>query len=123
MLGIPLILSLALLAALLDFIPNIGPVVSAIPAMLIAFTNSPMLAVEVGALYLAVQIVESYVLSPLVQKRAVSLPPALTLLAQVFIGSLFGPLGLILATPLTVVLLTFIKMVYVEDLLGKRTGA
>ena len=123
LLGVPLILSLALFAALLDFVPNIGPVVSVIPAMLIAFTNRPMLALEVGAVYLAVQIVESYVLAPLVQKRAVSLPPALTLLAQVFIGTLFGPLGLIVATPLTVVLLTLINMAYVEDLLGKRAGA
>lgn len=122
LLGVPLVLPLALLAALLDFIPNVGPIASAVPAMLIAFTIRPMLALEVGALYLGVQIVESYILGPLVQKRAVSLPPAFTLLGQVFIGTLFGPLGLILATPLLVVLMTFVKMVYVEDFLGKRAA-
>src|SRR6185437_12528628 len=108
-LHMPLILSLAVLAALLDFIPNVGPIISAIPALLIAFTQGPKTALEVAGLYMAVQIIESYLLAPLVFKRVVSLPPSVTLLSQVFVGSLFGLLGLILATPLSVAGLTMIK--------------
>src|SRR5881227_3805571 len=119
-LHLPLILSLAMLAALLDFIPNIGPIISAVPALLIAFTRSPSKALWIVGIYFAVQIVESYILQPLVQQRAVSLPPSVTLLSQVLVGTLFGPLGLVLATPLTVVALTLTKTVYVEDILHKR---
>jgi predicted PurR-regulated permease PerM len=74
-------------------------------------------------LYVAVQVIESYILQPLVQKRAVSLPPSVTLLSQVLVGSLFGSLGLILATPLTVAGLTMLNMLYVEDILKKRPTA
>jgi predicted PurR-regulated permease PerM len=119
LLNMPLVLSLAAIAALLDFVPNIGPIVSAVPALLIAFTRSPVIALEVAGLYFGVQIIESYVLQPLVQKRAVSLPPSLTLLAQLLLGTLFGSPGLILATPLTVIALTWEKMLYVEDILKK----
>ena len=119
-LGMPLILALAVLAALLDFIPNFGPLMAAIPAALIAFSRSPMLAVEVIVLYTAVQMTENYVLQPIVQQRAVALPPAVTLLSQVLMGTLLGPLGLVFATPLTVVGLTLARMIYVEDILEKR---
>jgi predicted PurR-regulated permease PerM len=121
-LNMPLILSLATLAALLDFIPNIGPIISAVPALLIAFTKGPVTALETLGLYIAVQVIESYILQPLVQKRAVSLPPSVTLL-RVLVGSLFGSLGLILATPLTVAGLTMLNMLYVEDILKKRPTA
>ena len=119
LLNSPLVLSLALLAAMLDFIPNIGPIISAVPAALTAFTRGPSHALWVIALYFAVQIVESYLLQPLVQKRAVALPPSVTLLGQVLIGTLFGPLGLVLATPLTVVGLTLVRTVYLQDILRK----
>ncbi len=119
LLHIPLILSLAALAALLDFIPNIGPILSAVPAVVIAFAQSPTAAMKVAGLYVAVQVVESYLLAPLVFKRAVSLPPSITLISQVLIGSFFGILGLILATPLTVAISMIFQMVYVEDILKK----
>ncbi len=115
----PLVLSLALLAGLLDFIPNVGPILSAIPAVLIAFTHSPREVLWIVALYLAIQVVESYILQPLLQKRAVNLPPSVTLLSQVFLGSLFGPLGLVLATPLTIVGISVVRTIYVQDILGK----
>lgn len=119
-LQMPLILTLAILAAMLDFIPNIGPVISAVPAVLLASGSGAGHVLWVAGLYLTVQIVESYVLQPLVQQRAVSLPPAVNLLAQVLIGILFGWLGVILATPLTVVAITLIEMLYVEDALQKQ---
>lgn len=115
----PLILSLALLAALMDFIPNVGPIISAAPAVLIALSRGPQEVLWITALYFAVQIVESYILQPVIQKRAVDLPPSVTLLSQVLVGSLLGPLGLVLATPLTVVGLTLLRTVYIQDILRK----
>jgi len=120
-LHMPLIAILAVLAALLDFIPNIGPLISAVPAVLLALTQSPAETLWVAGLYLAVQIVESYILQPLIQQRAVSLPPSLTLCTQVMAGTLLGMFGLIVATPLTVAAMNLIQALYVEDYLGKST--
>ena len=117
LLGIPLVLSLALLAAALDFIPNIGPIASAIPALLLALLNGPSSVLWVALLYLAVQFVESYILAPLVQRSAVSLPPALLISAQVLLPMLFGFPGLLLATPLTVLLLVLVRKLYIESVL------
>jgi predicted PurR-regulated permease PerM len=119
-LRMPLIITLALLAALLDFIPNIGPIISAIPAVLLALAQGPKQALLVALLYLAIQIVESYILQPIVQRRSVSLPPSLTLIAQILMGTLFGTTGLVFATPFTVVLMNLVQMLYVEDVLHKR---
>jgi predicted PurR-regulated permease PerM len=117
LLGIPLVLSLALLAAALDFVPNIGPIASAIPALLLAVLMGPTRVLWVALLYLAVQFLESYILSPLIQQRAVSIPPALLISAQVFLPILFGLPGLLLATPLTVLLLVLVRRLYVENVL------
>ncbi len=121
LLGVPLALTLALLAALLTFIPNIGPVLAAVPAVLLALLEGPTQALYVVLLYLAVQTVESYLITPIVQQRTVSLPPALTITAQVLLGVLAGALGLLLATPLAAMALVLVKMLYVEDALEDRT--
>lgn len=123
LLDIPLSLVLTLLAAVLTFVPNFGPVISAVPAVLLGLMHSPTKAAEVAALYLAVQTVESYVLTPLVQRRTTSLPPALTLLAQTVMGTLAGGLGVVVATPLTAAALVIVKHLYVEDVLGDRPVA
>lgn len=119
-LKVPLIFPLALLAALLDFIPNIGPVASAVPAVLLALTIGPGHALWTAGLYLGVQVVESYILSPLVQGNAVSLPPAVLISAQVLFGVLLGLPGVLLATPMTVVLLVFLRELYVGRLLNQE---
>jgi len=118
LLGVPLGLTLALLAALLTFVPNFGPVLSAIPAVLLGLLDGPSKALYVVLLYVGVQFVESYVLTPIVQKKTVSLPPALTLIAQVVMGTLAGGLGVLVASPLTAAALVIVKRVYVEDVLG-----
>ncbi len=118
LLGIPLALTLGLLAALLDFIPNLGPTLATVPAVLLALMQSPTQALYVLLLYIVIQQAESYLLTPIVQHRTVSLPPALTIIAQVILGVLFGVMGLILASPLAAVVLVLIKMLYVEDVLG-----
>jgi predicted PurR-regulated permease PerM len=116
-LDIPLSLTLALLAALLTFFPNFGPVLSAVPAVLLGLLEGPARAAYVVALYLGVQTVESYILTPLIQRQTLSLPPALTLVAQVVLGTLAGAIGVAVATPLTVVLIVLVTHLYVEDVL------
>jgi predicted PurR-regulated permease PerM len=118
LLGIPLAMTFGLLAFTLDFVPNFGPIIAAIPALLIALVESPQKFLWVMALYFVVQQVESYVITPVVQRRVVHLPPVLTISAQVLMGILIGPLGLILATPLMAATLVVVKMLYVEETLG-----
>lgn len=120
LLGVKLAVTLGLLAGLLDFIPYIGPVIAAVPAIAIAFADGPQQAAYVALLYIAVQSVESYLLTPLVQRRAVSLPPALTLSAQILGGLFFGLLGVAMATPLAAAGIVLVRRLYVEDVLGDR---
>lgn len=120
LLEVPMALVLALLAAVLTFIPNFGPVLSAIPAILLAFLQGPTQALWVAGLYIGIQTVESYVLTPLMQKRLIALPPALTIVAQVVMGTLAGGLGIIIATPLTAAALVLVKEGYLKDFLGQN---
>jgi predicted PurR-regulated permease PerM len=121
LLGIPLALALGVIAGVLELIPYIGAWLSAVPAALIALLVSPGHLAMTLALYLALHILEGYVLVPLVQRRAVHLPPALLLVGQVLLGNLLGALGLFVAAPLTVSAIVFVKMLYVEDSLGDET--
>jgi predicted PurR-regulated permease PerM len=116
-LGIPLAPLLGMLAALLTFIPNIGPVSAAVPAVLLGLESGLTGALSVVGLYLAVQTVESYFITPYVQKRSVDLPPALTIMAQVAMGTLFGIIGLALATPLAAMGMMLVNRLYVDDYL------
>jgi predicted PurR-regulated permease PerM len=94
-----------------------------VPAALLAITVSPTHVLYVIALYAVVQTLESYLLTPIVMKRAIHLPPALTIVAQL-IGTLTaGWLGLLLATPFVAALVTIVQKVYLEDLLGEQNAA
>jgi predicted PurR-regulated permease PerM len=120
-LGIPMALILGLIAGLLNFVPNFGPVIAALPAVLLALTtDSPGLALWVIGLYVAVQWFETYLVTPMIQQRNVDLPAALTLVTQVLMALLVGAVGVTLATPLVIVVLVLVKMLYVEDVLGDR---
>lgn len=118
LLDVPLALVLGVLAGLLDFIPYIGPVIAAVPAVLIAFSESPTLALYVVLLFTGLQLAEGYLLQPLVERKTVSLPPALTISMQVLLGSVFGMAGVALATPLTAAVMVLTVMLYVQDVLG-----
>lgn len=118
-LGVPLALTLSLIAALLTFIPNFGPIVAVVPAALLALVESPMRAVYVLLLYLAIQTVESYLVTPMIQRRTIRMPPALTISAQLLMGAMLGILGVALATPLTAALIVFVQKLYVEDALER----
>ncbi len=118
LLGVPLGLLFGILAGLLEFVPTIGPLISAVPAVLLALTQDTSTALYVVLLYAAIQLIEGNVLTPLVLQRAVELPPVLTITALVVLGTLFGFLGLLLATPLLATALVLVKMLYVQDVLG-----
>lgn len=118
LLGIPLALILGIIAGLMDFIPYLGPLMAGVPALLIAFSASPEQALYVALLFGAIQLVQGYLLEPLIDQRTVSLPPALTIAMQVLFGAIFGLAGVALATPLTAALLVLVTMLYVQDILG-----
>ena len=121
--GVPLAFALGLFAGLLAFIPNIGPVIAIAPALLLAFPDGQSMVLIVLAIYLGVQALESYVVTPLIQQEKVSLPPALVISAQLLFGVLFGILGLALATPIAAALMTLIGLAYVEDYLDREEPA
>lgn len=118
LLGVPFALPLALFAGFAEFVPYIGPIVGGVPAVLVALAEGPELAVWVAGLYVAIQSIESYLLTPLIQQRAVYLPPALLLFSQVILGVTAGPLGVIVATPLAAAGMVAVSKLYVEDVLG-----
>ena len=119
-LGVPLAFTLGLIAGLLSFIPNFGPIFSAVPAILLGFIDSPIKALYVLILFVIVQIIESNLVTPMIERRTVELPPALTIIAQLALGVLIGGLGLVLATPLLAVLMVLVQTVYIQDVLGDK---
>jgi predicted PurR-regulated permease PerM len=121
LLGLRSAFTLGLLAAVLEFIPFLGPFLAAVPAILLALAVSPDLALWVLLLYVAVQQLEGYLLTPLVQQYAVELPGVVLLFALLGFGLLFGTLGVILAAPLTVVSYVLVKRLYVIETLHTPT--
>jgi predicted PurR-regulated permease PerM len=114
--GVPLALSLGCVAGVLNFVPYVGPFVSFVPAALMAFVEGPAMLGWVAALYVVIQGLESYAVTPLIQQRAVALPPAFLITMQVLAGMLLGIMGLLLATPLTAAAVVAVRMLYVEPL-------
>ncbi len=121
LLGVPVAIGIGLLTALLDFIPIVGPIVAAIPAILLGFTVSPQVALGALLVFVAIQQIEGHVLQPLIQQRAVDLPPALLLFSLFGIGALFGPMGVVLAAPMTVAIYVLVKRLYVRGVLDTDT--
>ena len=119
LLGIPSALPLGILAGLLDFIPFVGPIIAAVPGILVAFTQGPQEALYVGLMYLAVQQAEAHVVVPLAQRWAVALPPALGIIGVVAFGLIFGFVGVLFATPLMVVAMVLVQKLYIEGVLEK----
>ena len=112
--GVPMWLVLALLAGLLNFIPNFGPLLALIPAALVALLQGPTTALWVIGLYLAVQVVESNFITPMVQQKLVSIAPAVIIMAQLFIAPLTGGWGLVLATPLVLIIMVTVQELYIK---------
>lgn len=120
-LDIPLALVLGAMVGFFEFIPYIGPLLSLGPAVLIAYGQSSSQALYVLILYGGLQILESYILTPIIEKRVVSLPPVLLIGSQLTLGAVFGFWGLLLAPALVVTGLVVVKKLYVEGVLGDHS--
>lgn len=118
-LGVPFVFAHALLAGVFNFIPNIGPTISVIFPLSVALLDSVGKAIAVVVLYVIIQNLESYWFSPMTLQQQVSLLPAGTLIAQIFFATFLGPLGLVLALPLTVVLKTCVEEALIKDVLDQ----
>jgi predicted PurR-regulated permease PerM len=121
LLGVPGALALGVVAFILEFVPFVGPIIAAVPAILLALAFDPVKALWVAGLYLGIQQLEGNVIEPLVQQRAVDLPPALLLFSVVAGGLLFGGTGILFAAPLLVVLFVMVKRLYVREALHTAT--
>lgn len=112
--GVPMAFVLGLIAGLLNFIPNLGPLIAMVPAVLISLMESPTTALLVAGLYIAVQVLESNVITPQIQQKMISIPPATVIIAQLFMGVLTGGWGLLLAMPIVVILMVVVQELYIK---------
>ena len=120
-LGVPMAITIGIITAVLTFIPNIGAIIALALAMLMAFTQGPTTVLWVIVIYTVLQLIESNIITPLIQQHQTSIPPALLLSFQVILGALTGFLGLLVATPLLAAGLVAIRELWVKDVLNDRT--
>ncbi|PIT98472.1 MAG: hypothetical protein COT71_00480 [Candidatus Andersenbacteria bacterium CG10_big_fil_rev_8_21_14_0_10_54_11] len=122
LLHIPLAGSLGLLAGLFSFVPYIGPILASVPAVLVGFTQGPGVVILVLAVYIGVQFIEGNILTPVLERRMIRLPPSLAVSMQLIAGVLAGPVGVMLASPLTALAIVLTQTFYVEGMLGDETA-
>jgi len=115
LLGVRAAIPLGVIAGIFEFIPNVGPILAAIPAILMGFVDSPQQALVVVVVYWGIQFAENNLLIPWLMKEQLDLPPALTLVAQVVMAYVFGFLGLFVAIPLLATIVVAVRTFWVED--------
>lgn len=113
--GIKMWLVLAIIAGQLNFIPNIGPLLAMIPAVLVALLSDPATAAIVAGMYLLIQMPESNFITPMVQQKLINIPSALIINAQLLISPLKGLWGLVLTTPLIVIMIIMVQELYIKN--------
>ena len=118
LLDVPAAFPLGVMAGLLEFIPTIGPILSAVPAIAMGFVDSPEKALYVTIAYWGIQFLENQLLIPLLMREGVDIPPALTIIAQAVMALVFGFLGLLVAVPMLAAGMVAVKMLYVEGVVG-----
>jgi predicted PurR-regulated permease PerM len=118
LLGVRAAFALGLLAGLLEFVPTVGPLLSALPAIAMGLLDSPEKAIVVALLYVVIQFAENHLLIPMLMSEGLDIPPALTIVAQALMALVFGFLGLLVAVPLVAAALVPIKLLYVRGVLG-----
>lgn len=119
-LGVPSALALAIIAGVMDFVPFFGPIIAAIPAILLGFSQGPTTALWTFVLFLIVQQIQGNVLQPMVQRKSVDLPPVVLLFSVIAAGMLFGPPGVLFSAPLTVVGYVLVQHLYIGAVLGRE---
>jgi predicted PurR-regulated permease PerM len=122
LIGVPSALALGLLTGLLAFVPYVGAISAGVVATLVAAAQSLELGLWALGIYVAVQQLEGHLILPFVHRWSIALPPALGIFAVIGMGFLFGPLGILLATPLTVVTFVLVKKLYLQETLGEQVS-
>ena len=120
LLGIKLVIANALIAGALNVIPNVGPTISTIFPLSVALLDTPWKSLAVLGLYILIQNIESYIITPSIMQKQVKLLPGLTITAQFIFTIIFGPLGLLLAIPMAVVIQVFFKEIIIHDILDRN---
>jgi predicted PurR-regulated permease PerM len=120
LIGVPSPAALALIAALTEIVPYLGPFIGAVPALLVALSLGIVPVLWVAAAYLGIHLIEGYFIAPMLQRRFVHIPPALALIGIVAMGLLFGTFGVVLAVPLTTAIMTAVKVFYIRDTLHEE---
>jgi predicted PurR-regulated permease PerM len=123
LIGVPAPVALGLASGVAQFVPIVGPIVSAAPGLLVAATGGLQPLLLTLALYVGVSQLEANLITPLVQRNVASLPVVLGIFGVVGLGTLFGPLGVLFAMPLTLVVYTAVTMLYRQDVLKDETAA
>jgi predicted PurR-regulated permease PerM len=118
-LGVNAAVPLGVIAGLFEFIPTVGPILSAVPAVAMGFVDSPQKALAVIIAYVVIQQLENYLLIPYLMREGVNLPPVLTIMAQALMALIFGFLGLLCAVPMLAAVMVTVKMLYVQDVVGE----
>ncbi|MCC8425446.1 AI-2E family transporter [Mucilaginibacter sp. UR6-11] len=114
--GVPVALILALITGLLEMVPSIGSLIAMIPGVLLALTISTNMAILVAVIYIVSQTIVANIVTPMIQKKMINLPPALTLISQLIMGTVSGALGIILAVPLLAILIILVDELYVKKI-------
>ncbi|MGA7383831.1 MAG: AI-2E family transporter [Methylocella sp.] len=119
--GLPSAIALGLIAFAAEFVPYLGPIIAAVPAVLVAATINTTALLWTIAAYVIIHQIEGNLFTPLIQRHLVLVPPAVMLLGIVAISLMFGPAAVILAAPIVVVVFVAVKVLYVRDTLGEDT--
>lgn len=115
-------IGLGIIAGILEFVPIAGPIIAAIPGIAMSFLDGPQKAVYVTLAYIAIQQIEANLITPLLMKRGLELPPVLTITAQGVLSLVFGFVGLLVAVPMLAAAMVPIKMLYVQDVVGDQVA-
>src|SRR5690606_34343595 len=115
--GVPFAAALGILAGFAEFIPIVGPLFAAIPALLVALSDGGNTFLVVLVIYLVIQFLEGNVIMPMVQRQAADLPPVITLLALLLLGGAFGLLGMFVAAPFAAMVMVLLEDVYLRHYL------
>jgi predicted PurR-regulated permease PerM len=120
LIGLPSPLALGVIATLTEFVPYLGPIVAAIPALLVAVTRAPEAVAWTLGAYILIHQIEGNLIMPQIQRRMIYIPPALMLLGIAAMGTLAGLIGFVLAAPIVVTIFVIVQKAYVRDTLKEK---
>ena len=114
--GVPVALALALITGILELVPNLGSFIAMIPGTLLAFTMGTQTGIIVAIIYIVAQTIVANIVTPIIQRKIINMPPALTLISQLVMAAVSGALGIILAVPLLAIAMILTDELYVKKI-------